>query len=76
MPDAEVGDERDEAADEVARRERGAADPGGGGGGWREVVVVFEEVGRLLGEREGAEFDEGGGGEVRGVVGGPDVFEE
>lgn len=59
---AEVRDERDEAADEVAGPERGAADPGGGCRGRGEVVVVFEEVGRLAGEGEGAEFGEEGGG--------------
>ena len=70
--DAEVGDEGDEAADEVARGERDAADPGGGGRGGCEVVVVFEQVGGLLLEGEGAELGEESGGEGGGVVAGPD----
>ena len=36
------------------------------------MVVVREQVGRLLGQGEGVEFGEDGGGEGGGVVGGPD----
>ena len=47
---AEVGDQRDEAADEVAGCEGDAAYEGGGGGRGFEVVVVEEEVGGFLAE--------------------------
>lgn len=40
------------------------------------MVVVLEQVGRLLRQGEGAEFGEEGGGEGRGVVGGPDPLYE
>lgn len=74
--DAQVWDERDEAADEVTRGERDAADEGRGCGGGLEVVVVEEEVGCLGGERERVEFGEEGGDEGGRVVGGPDFLEE
>ena len=73
---AEVGDQGDEAADEVAGGERDAADPRGGRRGGREMVVVLEEVGGLLGEGEGAELGEESGDEGGCVVGGPDPLDE
>ena len=47
---AEVGDQRDEAADEVAGCEGDATYEGGGGGRGFEVVVVEEEVGCFVAE--------------------------
>ena len=36
------------------------------------MVVVFEEVGRLLGQGQGVEFGDQGARQGGGVVGGPD----